>query len=41
VLQLDPLRLILVFELLDVVSKVHSKGKVNLDHAKTSTALQY
>ena len=41
VLQLDPLRLILVFELLDVVSKVHWKGKVNLDHAKTSTALWY
>jgi hypothetical protein len=41
VLQLDPLRLTFVFELLDVVSKVHWKGKVNLDHAKTSTALRY
>jgi hypothetical protein len=41
VLQLDPLRLTLVFELLDVVSKVDCKGKVNLDHAKTSTALRY
>jgi hypothetical protein len=41
VLQLDPLRLILVFELFDVVSKVLWKGKVNLDHAKTSTALRY
>ena len=34
VLQLDPLRLILVFELLNVVSKVHWKGKVDLDHER-------
>jgi hypothetical protein len=27
--------------ILDVVSKVHCKGKVNLDDAKTSTALRY
>jgi hypothetical protein len=33
-LQLDPLRLIHVFELLDIVSKVYWKGKVNLDHAR-------
>jgi hypothetical protein len=39
--QLDPLRLTLFLSLLVLVSKVNWKGKVNLDHAKTSTALRY
>jgi len=41
VLQLDPLRLTFVLSLLNVASKVNWKGNVNLDHAKTSTALRY
>jgi hypothetical protein len=34
VLQLDPLRLTVCLSLLDLVSKVDWKGKVNLDHAR-------
>jgi hypothetical protein len=34
VLQLDPLRLTMCLSFLKLVSKVYSKGKVNLDHAR-------
>jgi hypothetical protein len=34
VLQLDPLRLTVCLSLLDLVSKVDGKGKVDLDHAR-------
>jgi hypothetical protein len=39
-LQLDPLRLTFVFEFTWFSLKSGLKGKVNLDHAKTSTALR-
>jgi hypothetical protein len=34
VLQLDPLKLTVCLSLLNLVSKVDWKGKVNLDHAR-------